>query len=523
MIPALALLTRTKQARVVRSAWYAPARSAGDFVILLLCVSALGCRARRDDAQIVAYRGEIQPLLEARCASCHNDARHEGGYNVASYLDAIGCAEGDRPATLPRDASPFETALARADHATLVNDDERTQLLAWVRAGTPLGRGVHGDHWLDPRASDFHGAFLRSGHYRAITDTNDADYCGRCHGGLAAQETISAPGANACGTCHREPEGVFACNTCHRAEGGSGDRARRSACFFPNENSGSHDAHLRASDTHAQGYACSTCHPTPSTTLDAKAIFTGTHADGYLEVWFDRSAGRLARFDAESRRCSDTCHANGGARPAPTWGDAPMRCGDCHGAPPSDHYVGACSSCHAEANAEGTTLSGGALHLNGIVDRGDGSGTCGSCHGSGDSPWPSSGAHAAHRAPNAAVAVACETCHAIPSAEAHPRGGAVRVQLSSRAGRSAHYDATDQSCKNTACHAARGGEVSAPRWNQGASARACGACHSVPPPAPHPATNRCDGASCHGQSVINGAITPIGAAHHVDGRLDFAL
>ena len=84
-----------------------------------------------------------------------------------------------------------------------------------------------------------------------------------------------------------------------------------------------------------------------------------------------------------------------------TWtqAPAPVGCNDCHLSPPANHYTGACTGCHAEANATGTALTPGPLHVNGKVDLGNGSGQCGACHGSGNSPWPTTQVHAAHQNP----------------------------------------------------------------------------------------------------------------------------
>jgi predicted CxxxxCH...CXXCH cytochrome family protein len=179
--------------------------------------------------------------------------------------------------------------------------------------------------------------------------------------------------------------------------------------------------------------------------------------------------------------CTIACHDRGGARPKPSWSDsAPMTCNDCHGSPPPGHYAGACTSCHAEANAEGTALTGKTLHMNGRVDRGDGSGACGACHGKGDDPWPSTGAHAKHRAPTASRAVACETCHEMPDPARHPRGGGVTVKL---AGGGVYASGT---CTSVRCHGAGliGTTDAMPRWNDPASG-ACGTCHALPPGPPH--------------------------------------
>ncbi|MDH5492766.1 MAG: hypothetical protein OEY14_12505, partial [Myxococcales bacterium] len=60
-----------------------------------------------------------------------------------------------------------------------------------------------------------------------------------------------------------------------------------------------------------------------------------------------------------------------------------------------------------------------------------------------------------------------------------------------------------------------------PTWTQGPSAGRCGACHGLPPPAPHSAEPRCGAAFCHGAEVAHfpdgPRITETGRASHIDG------
>jgi predicted CxxxxCH...CXXCH cytochrome family protein len=248
----------------------------------------------------------------------------------------------------------------------------------------------------------------------------------------------------------------------------------------------------------------------------------GVHANGYVDVWFDFAvAGREARFDPASKSCAGTCHARGGARSTTAWTDAPMTCNDCHSSPPPGHYRGACTSCHREANADGTALASPSLHVNGKVDLGDGSGRCGACHGQGDDPWPKTGAHAAHASPKSARPVECTTCHEVPNAgERHPegRGGAaVRLAgLATHGGRRASFDPVTRTCAGTYCHEGSGATVPAPRWTD-TTGVTCTSCHGAPPPPPHAQNATCGGAACHEGRTDGLAITPAGRLGHVDG------
>ena len=203
-----------------------------------------------------------------------------------------------------------------------------------------------------------------------------------------------------------------------------------------------------------------------------------------------------------------------------------MTCNDCHRAPPANHYAGACSSCHREANANGTALASPKLHVNGAVDLGDGSGKCGACHGTGDDPWPTTGAHAAHRSPSASVAIACDTCHDLPKGK-HPTGGGPTVRLfglATAGARNPTWDPQTKTCGATYCHDGSGATLGAPKWSDGKTASACGGCHSLPPLAPHSSGISCSEITCHSGSTTLGVNGPVltmsGAKVHVNGHVD---
>jgi predicted CxxxxCH...CXXCH cytochrome family protein len=169
--------------------------------------------------------------------------------------------------------------------------------------------------------------------------------------------------------------------------------------------------------------------------------------------------------------------------------------------------------------------------MNGKVDVGDGSGTCGACHGESGSPWPSSGAHASHRSPTLTTPVDCATCHPVPS-DLHDKGhldGVVQVKLSGRAvDRGATPSWDGNSCSNVACHGAvlRDPPLVVPSWKDtSGAARACGACHGIPP-TQHTASTSCDRSTCHGSEIDRGlgtlAISASGKALHVNGVIDTA-
>ncbi len=454
---------------------------------------------------------------------------------MGSFLATIACVQpSGAPATQPASPrAPILTALGTPPHAGLLGSADQATLTAWVRAGGPAFTGtVHAPGIVDPRSPDFHATLLRGQRWSPMLDANDPNACGRCHDGTPAGRptgvTMAAPGAPSCASCHDEPQGALACNTCH----GSGSRIYppRDPCFFPGDapTAGAHAAHVEASPARPAGFACSTCHPTPPA-----QVIGGLHGNGTVDVTFDQAViGPEASYDPTTGVCAVTCHDSGGSKPRPAWSDtAPASCTSCHGSPPANHYPGPCTNCHAEANATGTALSGGPLHLDGQVELGNGSGQCGACHGTGADPWPTTAAHPAHESPTLTQPLPCTSCHVVPSTILDPThlDGVVQVTFSGLAtarGSLPTWDGT--SCASVACHGANLADpVVAPQWTDTSGAPAkCRACHGIPP-TQHTASTSCGWSNCHGAEIgetTAGApfITGAGLSLHVNGVIDYA-
>ncbi len=479
------------------------------------------------------YDVDVAPIFQARCVECHGDTNPAGGWAATSFLRAIACVvPSNAPATLPPDdRAPVLAALGTDPHRGLLSDAEQSLVASWVQGGAPAYQaGVHDPSIIDPRATGFHGALLWASRWSQMLDASDPNACGRCHDGTPARPagvTEAAPGAPSCTTCHDQPGGVLACSTCH----GSGDKAYppRDACFFPGDIGGAHAAHVVPSPERAGGLACSTCHPVPGS-----PVIGGLHGDGKVEVRFDPVlVPGEASYDPSSGSCAVYCHDQGGAKPSVTWTQAVRAagCGDCHRSPPSGHFTGPCTGCHAEADATGTALSGGPLHLNGKVDLGDGSGKCGACHGAGDSAWPDTAAHHAHESPTLTQPLACSSCHVVPATILDPvhLDGTVHVLFSGLAtARGAVPVWNGSQCTNVACHGANLADPAAmPTWNDPSGAGSkCGACHGIPP-SEHTTSASCDRSDCHGAEVMldsNGGphISASGRALHIDGMIESA-
>jgi predicted CxxxxCH...CXXCH cytochrome family protein len=507
------------------------------FAAALACAGALAScdQDRTIESPPPAFQTDVAPILQAHCVSCHGDTNPAAGWSATSFLGAIGCvAPTGVAAALPSGgAAPIVSALAESPHQGLLSTAERSTLVGWASAGTPdFENGVHDPGIADPRSSAFHGATLRAVRWAPMLNADDPTACGRCHegspSGPPAGVAYAAPGAPACTSCHSQAGGALACSTCHGS--GTVSYPPRDLCFFPNDasNAGAHAAHVQPSAALSSGAACSTCHPVPG-----NPVIDGLHGDGTVEIIFDpKVVVGEASFDRSTETCAVYCHDQGGARPRPTWNDTkPMACGDCHGSPPGGHFPGPCSNCHAEANATGTALTGGPLHLNGNVDLGNGSGLCGACHGTGDSPWPSTRAHPAHQNPTLTTAIACTNCHVVPSTILDPvhLDGTVHVAL---AGLAAARDALPVwdgvGCSQVACHGASLADPAAyPAWNDTSGAQSqCGACHGIPPTQHTPSID-CGRGDCHGSEVAVGpdggpSITAAGLSLHVDGVIESA-
>ncbi len=132
--------------------------------------------------------------------------------------------------------------------------------------------------------------------------------------------------------------------------------------------------------------------------------------------------------------------------------------------------------------------------------------------------FPGVGAHEAHLSPSETHGgVACSECHALPERTDSPGHAdtATPAEVSfgtvAQGGGEPAYDAVARRCADTYCHGAR-----SPIWTEPAQ-EPCGGCHALPPPAPHPQSERC--AACHGE-VIDLDRHFIAPARHVDGRVD---
>jgi predicted CxxxxCH...CXXCH cytochrome family protein len=298
---------------------------------------------------------------------------------------------------------------------------------------------------------------------------------------------------------------------------------------------------------------CGECHTVPSSPLSIG------HADGLpAEVSLTgvgASDNRSPSWDRASATCSDTwCH---GPSPAsvgtsPSWTVAgSLGCTSCHGAPPPAPHpqIADCSRCHASVVAQDdVTIADRNHHVDGVVDVAVDSG-CTTCHGS-DNPAPpvdlggssstsspGVGAHQTHLlGTQRSRAVPCAECHLVPASvldAGHTDTPPPAEVLFS--GAAAAYGGTPLyaagSCQDTSCHGAvfpeghaSGGSNTAPTWTRvDGTQAACGACHALPPPPPHPLADLnpvCN--ACH-QDIAADNTTFTRPDLHVDGIVTFLV
>jgi predicted CxxxxCH...CXXCH cytochrome family protein len=366
--------------------------------------------------------------------------------------------------------------------------------------------------------------------------------------------------------------GAYACARCH---GDAGDTTRDLAVrpAPPNGNGGetattaravgAHTVHLTKAELTETPIACGECHAVPTSMLH--------HPKGRVDLsWgpLATAGGSAPSWNAGTLTCSSTyCHGStlsGGTATAPKWTQvdgSQRKCTSCHGMPPSTpaHAQDAqtnptpsdCNACHAGYSSTAVVK---ATHIDGLVNvnTGGAAGTCTTCHGDatrspaflrpappralgngGNDPSDHGvGAHLAHLTGNrlSATPVACAECHPpqVRTNHAAANGYGLHLQwgpLATKANAHPSYDAQAFTCSSTYCHGSSlsGGTIAAPKWttvtndpSAPASQVACGACHGIPPPAPHVTNTDCG--TCH----TGYTATLVNLALHINGEVDIS-
>jgi predicted CxxxxCH...CXXCH cytochrome family protein len=346
-------------------------------------------------------------------------------------------------------------------------------------------------------------------------------------------------------THHEAPVAANQCTACHgdaeRAVASDAGVLQAAPPFDLNGNSqtsargvGAHQNHLTESATHDR-IECTECHQVPN------KVFSPGHLDnrGSARITFGARAhtkDSQPSYDPKTQTCTNTyCHGNG----VFNWRsprDSAGACGNsCHTLPPPAPHPqnSECFRCHGPVIDKNRNFIAKNLHIDGIVETGDLA--CNSCHGSNssggpppdlegntESRYPGVGAHANHLQASATHApVACNQCHIVPTSvdspghidSARPADITFGALASDNGKSSPAYDESTNSCSSTYCHGSYSPQWTAPRD----STTACGSCHGLPPPAPHPQKAECY--QCHTQ-VIDANGNFLDPALHVDGLVE---
>ena len=312
---------------------------------------------------------------------------------------------------------------------------------------------------------------------------------------------------------------------------------------------GAHQRHL-AGGSLSGPLPCTECHAIPGDI---------SHASEPLQLTWGplaRANGASPTWNGTALTCSNYCHGStlpSGLLSAPIWNKVDgtqAACGTCHGVPPAAPHprvgssLSGCADCHSSTvNPDGTIAVGGGKHVNGVVEI-TGTGGCTGCHGDparlplAIAPAPPAdthgntattaagvGAHQAHLAGGSVRGpIACTECHVIPVDLAHASQPLQLTwgPLAKANGTSASFDPTALTCANY-CHGSAG-SVPAPVWNRvNGTQAACGACHGLPPAAPHPAVSGLTScAGCHAGTVRPDGSIDVTGGLHVNGTLELS-
>jgi predicted CxxxxCH...CXXCH cytochrome family protein len=373
--------------------------------------------------------------------------------------------------------------------------------------------------------------------------------CHDCHGDVInADGTFKRPQLHVNGKVELR---ATSCTQCH----GAADQPAPPRDTLGNEaitalGVGAHAAHL-SGGAWSRPLACEECHAVPSRPDDFE------HADGLpAEVTLTgvaQTGSRQPRWDHARATCGDSwCHGPGAApaTTSPLWNEpAQLGCGSCHASPPPAPHpqMSDCSRCHgAVVGPDNRTIVARERHVDGHVDVAVDE-TCTSCHGR-DNPAPpvnvdgetrssarGVGAHQTHvlGTPRSRP-VPCGECHLVPKTvltpghiDTPPPAEVVLSGTSIAFGKGARLE--NGRCVDSSCHGAAfpgghasGGSLTTPSWAvvDGTQA-ACGTCHALPPPRPHPYFSE-DCGRCHKDLSADGK-SFLRPELHVDGVVTFEL
>src|SRR6266702_1231068 len=482
-------------------------------------------------------------VQNAACGSCHpgytntsvNSATHVDGKLDLAAMTCSSC-HGSATNAAPPAGTHGETAssaLAVGAHQQHLAGGSTGNAIACSECHLVPTSTAHANGTVGLTGGAIATAGGAQPRFDAATATCASTYC---HGQFTGGNALNAPvwtvvdgSQKACGTCHGVPPPAphvasTDCASCHTGYTATSVNLA---------------SHLNGR-VDVVALTCTTCHGTAGANA---APPKGTHGEGAttdLAVGAHQAhlSGAQPRFDAATATCASMyCHGAtlnaGGSVTVPVWtkvDGTQAACGTCHGAPPPAPHIQSadCGSCHPGYTQ--TTVNA-AVHLDGKLDVN--AMTCTSCHGqAGVNAAPpvgthgetattarAVGAHQAHLASQSlSGGVACSECHIVPTSTSHSDGIVSLAWGALATSGGANPTWNGATCASTYCHGATlnaGGSVTAPVWTKvDGTQAACGACHGVPPPAPHVQNAACGG--CHAGYTA----TAVNASLHLNGKVD---
>ena len=544
----------------------------------LVAVGALtaGCStiqtSDNEPAKCTNWQDDIGPLFASHCSACHSGSDAPADYRTTSYSDVIAWgADGQRTVVAGDPNSLLLQMLTQGDATHELTPDARERVREWaVNCDLAYSNSlVHDRGLMDPSSSEFHGALLRNSQW-------NFGVCASCHG-----DDFSGGAAEAsCLDCHAD--GPKACDVCHGSTLNTAPpRALDSRTATTEVAVGAHQQHLVAGTLH-QPVECSECHVVPQRFEDPGHVF---RADGSIdplpaEVIFGSLAGRSIddanragppSWDRSTKTCGNVyCHGDAladdaGSNTTPDWtsvGSGQADCGTCHGRPPASHASDTCSNCHGQVINSDEKIAHFSLHINGVVEVGNGGEGCSACHGSIRSAAPPNdlagnvdnesvgvGAHDAHVFANRFRGpIPCGECHLMPGSLNAPghidTGSPAEVfpdeatfgTLAAADGAMPIWDRNTTTCSSVYCHGGgtqlqedkAAGLIRSPSWVGSDDRPECGtSCHATPPEDTRHATYGAFACSdCHTETVdASGAIifdssSGLLTSKHINGEVD---
>jgi predicted CxxxxCH...CXXCH cytochrome family protein len=316
------------------------------------------------------------------CANYCHGATMGGGTNTRPQWTKVdgtqatcGSCHGLPPPAHPALAAGSTAATCAICHPSTVLPDGSIDVASGRHLnGVNDGFWGHPPGWMDYASTDFHGAYAK----------DDQKACYVCH----AKNPPAYGSAVVCSSCHGAIDSGnwgTSCNGCHgspTSDAPPKDLQGNVATTFIGV--GAHQSHVTGLHGVTAPLDCTSCHPKPSTPIQA------LHMDGKVEVtgYTGTDLALLAAittpgWDRTTVSCATSyCHGatlGGGTAMQPVWtkvDGTQAACGSCHGLPPTKHLTltppvtaASCAPCHpGTVKADGTIDVAGGKHLNGKID-----------------------------------------------------------------------------------------------------------------------------------------------------------